>query len=77
MRAVLHGTGYVGVGHDKDRGSGLIKFLVRESVTITLLFSALMAFMAGIMPSLFHSTMFVAGLAGVWVAVLMTGVNRL
>jgi hypothetical protein len=55
----------------------LIKFLFRESVTIALLFSALMAFMAGAMPSLFHSTLLVAGLAGVWVAVLATGVNRL
>jgi hypothetical protein len=54
-----------------------MKLLFRESVTIALLFSALMAFMAGAMPSLFHSTLLVAGLAGVWVAVLATGVNRL
>lgn len=54
-----------------------MKFLFRESVTIALLFSALMAFMAGTMPSMFHSTLLVAGLAGVWFAVLATGVNRL
>ena len=35
------------------------KFLIRESVTIALLFSALMAFMAGTMPNLFHSTLLV------------------
>jgi hypothetical protein len=70
-------SGYAGVGHDKDRGSGLIKFLIREAVTIALLFSGLMAYMAGAMPSVFHSTLLVAGLAGVWMAVLMTGVNRL
>lgn len=55
----------------------MIKFLIREAVTIALLFSGLMAYMAGAMPSLFHSTLLVAGLAGVWMAVLMTGVNRL
>jgi len=54
-----------------------MKFIMRESVTIALLFSALMAFLAGAAPSVFHSTMLVVGLTGVWVAVLTTGVNRL
>ena len=55
----------------------MIKFLVRESVTLALLFSAMMALIAGAMPSLFHNTLLVAGLGAVWLAVLMTGVNRL
>ncbi len=53
------------------------KFLFRESVTLTLLFSALMAFLAGTAPSLFHNTLLMAGLTGVWVAVLATGLSRL
>jgi hypothetical protein len=51
--------------------------LNRESVTIALLFSGLMLFINGAAPSMLHSTLFVAGLVGVWMAVLMTGVNRL
>ena len=52
-------------------------FFVRESVTIALLFTGIMTLVAAAMPSMFHNALVVAGLAGTWVAVLMTGVNRL
>lgn len=55
----------------------MVNFVIREAVTIALLFTGLMLYMVGVSPSVFHSTLLVAGLTGVWVAVLMTGVNRL
>jgi hypothetical protein len=54
-----------------------MNFLNRESVTIALLFSSAMLLIAAAAPSLLHNTLFVAGLAAVWVSILMTGVNRL
>jgi hypothetical protein len=55
----------------------LNKFLANESVTVALLFSSLMLFIGMIAPSLFHSVLLVVGLTGVWVAILLMGVNRL
>ena len=52
-------------------------FIKNEAVTIALLFSALFLFLAGTAPSVLHSTLLVFGLASVWVAILMTDVNRL
>ena len=60
-----------------DRGRRLLNFLQREAVTIAALFSALMLLISNAMPSLFHSALFVAGLGAMWMAILMTGVNRL
>ena len=55
----------------------MLNFLQREAVTIAALFSALMLLISGAMPSLFHNALFVAGLGAMWMAILMTGVNRL
>jgi len=55
----------------------LIKFLANESVTIAILFSALMLFLSATAPSGLHNALLVAGLAGVWVAITMTIVHRL
>lgn len=55
----------------------MIKFLIREAVTIALLFSGMVLAVGGVAPSIFHGTLFVAGLTGVWIAVLVTGLNRL
>jgi hypothetical protein len=55
----------------------VVNFLIREAVTIALLFSGLMLYIVATAPSIIHSTLLVAGLTGVWVAVLVTGVNRL
>jgi len=55
----------------------VFNFLQREAVTIAALFSALMLYVNHAMPSVIHSTLFVAGLGALWMAILMTGVNRL
>gem|GEM_PF-6871096 len=55
----------------------MFNFLQREAVTIAALFSALMLYVNHAMPSVIHSTLFVAGLGALWMAILMTGVNRL
>jgi hypothetical protein len=55
----------------------LVSFLNRESVTIALLVTALMLFLVATAPSVFHNTLLVAGLVGVWAAIVMTTVNRL
>ena len=53
------------------------EFIKNEAVTVALLFSALFLYMAGTNPSVLNSTMVAFGLASVWVAILMTDVNRL
>jgi hypothetical protein len=52
-------------------------FIKNEAITIALLFSALCLFLVGTAPSVLHSTLLVFGLGAVWVAILMTDVNRL
>lgn len=52
-------------------------FIKNEAVTVALLFSGLALYVAGTSPSVLHSAMLVFGLAAVWVAILMTDVNRL
>jgi hypothetical protein len=55
----------------------LNNFIKNESVTIALLFSGLFLYLAGMAPSVLHSTLLVFGLASVWLAVLLLDVNRL
>ena len=52
-------------------------FIKNEAVTVALLFSAYCLFLVGTSPSVLHSTLLAFGLASVWVAILMTDVNRL
>jgi hypothetical protein len=52
-------------------------FIKNEAVTIALLFSGLFLYLAGTSPSVLHSTLVAFGLASVWVAILVTDVNRL
>lgn len=53
------------------------EFIKNEAVTVALLFTAMFLYLAGTSPSVLHSTMVAFGLASVWVAILITDVNRL
>lgn len=55
----------------------MINFLNRESVTITLLFSALMLYLVATAPSPLHNFLLAAGLVAVFMSFVMTIVNRL
>lgn len=55
----------------------MINFLNRESVTIAFLFTALVLFFGGGLPSMISGALVVAGLGLAWIAIVMTGVNRL
>ena len=50
---------------------------VRESVTLMLLFTALMLFLGIGASSGIYAVFVMVGLGGVWLAVLMTGLSRL
>ena len=50
---------------------------VRESVTLALLFTALMLFLGIGASTGIYAVFVMVGLGGVWLAVLMTGLSRL
>lgn len=53
------------------------EFIKNEAVTVALLFSAYCLFLVGTNPSVLHSMLLAFGLGSVWLAILMTDVNRL
>jgi hypothetical protein len=54
-----------------------MKFLYRESVTLSLLFTAFALYLAATAPSTFHNVLVLAGLMHVFAFLVVSNTNRL
>jgi len=54
-----------------------MKLLFRESLTLSLLFSAFALYLAGSAPSVFHTVLVFIGLIHVFAFIMVTDTNRL
>lgn len=54
-----------------------MQFLMRESVTISLLFTSFALYLAASSPSVFANVLVVVGLVHVWAAILVMTTDRL